>query len=287
MAASSTARMIYGCQIANWFVMCPNYLTVMVGTGYLIVTTSLCRGRTRDILTLIMVGYAALLAGLGILTTFSTTRQRHEIWGATGMALVIIYYGSPLTSLRQILSSRCSSSLHPGMVACNMAGSLLSVAYGFVINDPYVYVPNCLGVAVSFMCCALLCALPHTPAKAGAKLVDLGRVDETQRLMRPNDEVGLEEVAGYAGGVAGKDIAMVPLALQEKNHLWVKVSQDLELGDAQVGDDLYMAGEESIQIAPGTQAWDVEGECMLALDMPETPPPMEPQTPLKETRGRP
>ena len=61
--------------------------------------------------------------------------------------ITIIYYYSPLITIKLIIQTKDSSSLHFPMLFMNFVGSFLWTIYGiFGINDPFLYIPCSIGL---------------------------------------------------------------------------------------------------------------------------------------------
>jgi hypothetical protein len=71
--------------------------------------------------------------------------------GSTAVAILAIYYVSPLTTLAKVLRRRDSSSLHKPMLVANIGNGLLWFAYGLATRDWFLIMPNGIGAAFSFL----------------------------------------------------------------------------------------------------------------------------------------
>lgn len=86
------------------------------------------------------------------------TNTRQLIVGFVVNANLLFFYGAPLSTIFTVLKTRNSVSIHiPTMVLNTLNGSFWT-AYGFAVNDPFIFVPNGLGAllgVVQFCLCIL------------------------------------------------------------------------------------------------------------------------------------
>ncbi len=88
-------------------------------------------------------------AAVGSLVFKNDSDQR--VLGYMSVFFLVILYYSPISSLRQIIAQKCSSSIEPRYaVACLISGSIWLV-YGIVISNPFLYVPNSFGILCSVL----------------------------------------------------------------------------------------------------------------------------------------
>lgn len=65
--------------------------------------------------------------------------------------LQVLYYASPLASIKEVIINRSSESMYFPMVATNVVNSILWLAYSFLIKDPFQFVPNSISVFISII----------------------------------------------------------------------------------------------------------------------------------------
>lgn len=86
--------------------------------------------------------------------------------GLVANLITLLYYGSPLSSVLAVLRLKSSASLHRAMITANLANTSLWVAYGLVVADYWVYVPNALGAALAVSQLLLCAVYPAAPVNS-------------------------------------------------------------------------------------------------------------------------
>ncbi len=86
--------------------------------------------------------------------------------GLVANLITLLYYGSPLSSALAVVRLKSSASLHRPMITANLANTSLWVAYGLVVADYWVYVPNALGAALAASQLLLCAVYPAAPVDA-------------------------------------------------------------------------------------------------------------------------
>ena len=104
------------------------------------------------------------------------------LYGLLNNGILLAYYGSPLSSIKQVLRTKSAESIHRPMVALNGLNALFWSTYALALKDLYILVPNSIGAVLSAVQLGLSVAMPASPAAA-------------------DDEPVVEEVP--AGAVAG------------------------------------------------------------------------------------
>ena len=76
--------------------------------------------------------------GLVAEDTGASAQEKQNVMGAFCNVVLLVYYAAPLTTIREVLSSRDSRSLHAPMAAANTANGLAWFCYGIALSDPYL-----------------------------------------------------------------------------------------------------------------------------------------------------
>lgn len=107
----------------------------------------------------------------------SSTVGEHLV-GYTGVLAALCYYGAPLSTMKIILQTKDSSTLHIPMIIANMCNALMWMVYGAIaLNDPIVYAPNALGFLLGAAQLSLSWYYPRTQTRGiySTKLGGAGR----------------------------------------------------------------------------------------------------------------
>jgi len=76
------------------------------------------------------------------------------------MAFNIVNFGAPLAGLRVVLRKRCCDTLPLPMCTANLLVSAQWFAYGLLINDIYVTIPNGCGIILALLQLSLFLLFP-------------------------------------------------------------------------------------------------------------------------------
>ncbi|KAI8812803.1 sugar efflux transporter for intercellular exchange-domain-containing protein [Cladochytrium replicatum] len=154
MCCNSLGWVVYGQKVQNYFVAVPNVVGYLFGIHYFLTTYPFATIRQRKLLFLILfLGSAvvfsmAVVANIGLSNDAETSRL---VLGYTAVAILIVFYSSPLSTLYDVIKRRDASSLGPALaIASAVNGGFWSI-YGFAINDAFVFSPNLVGAVVGIV----------------------------------------------------------------------------------------------------------------------------------------
>ena len=71
------------------------------------------------------------------------------------------FYAAPLFTIVQVLKARNSISIHIGTMVTNTLNGSFWTAYGFAVNDPFIWVPNGLGAILGVIQFCLCLVFPR------------------------------------------------------------------------------------------------------------------------------
>ena len=194
--ANCVGWMGYSLLIHDYFLFFGNAPASMVGMYFTLVGYGLSApdSETRKLMERLVMGpMGATLAvvfylGLVAEDTGASAQEKQNVMGAFCNVVLLVYYAAPLTTIREVLSSRDSRSLHAPMAAANTANGLAWFCYGIALSDPYLMAPNGLGAALGI---AQLVLIRTYPAKRGASVRSRsGASASAQDLLRAN---GIDE----------------------------------------------------------------------------------------------
>lgn len=151
----------YGLLRRDIFIFLSNCFGLLLGLFYCmsgISVMSIDKNSTRDlkkeknIVEGLVIGAVSmwLFVGLivGIATSPDPTTRGHGITaiGVIGDLCGLAYYAAPLSTMREVIRKRDSSSLYIPSLFANLGNALMWIVYGIAgIHDPLVWVPNLLG----------------------------------------------------------------------------------------------------------------------------------------------
>jgi len=99
---------------------------------------------------------------------FLETQNALFFCGLLSSVCSLITACSLLTTLPQVLRTRCSSSINVPLLYCGLVSGSLWLMCGIMLRDPWILCPNFIGLLV--LCCALTAVLmfPQEPLKSKA-----------------------------------------------------------------------------------------------------------------------
>jgi solute carrier family 50 (sugar transporter) len=78
---------------------------------------------------------------------------------------LVFFYGSPLSTIFQVVRTRSSSSIHVPTMVTNTANGIFWCAFGVAVMDFFIAVPNGLGAVLGGLQCALCVLFPRGRAR--------------------------------------------------------------------------------------------------------------------------
>lgn len=152
---NSIAWIIYGCMLQN------PYLIASVTCGsltslYSLTTSFYLLGKHQhyqtmksmeNLLLLSLILWIVIAFLFGTSAAVIDHQMAITILGFIACLINICYYYSPLSTIRMVIRTKNSSSLHFPMLVMNFIGSSIWTIYGlYAIYDPFLFVPCGLGV---------------------------------------------------------------------------------------------------------------------------------------------
>jgi len=90
--------------------------------------------------------FVGMIIGLATSPDAATYQRGITAVGVIGDLCGLAYYAAPLSTMRVIIKTKDSSSLHIPTLCANLGNALMWIIYGIAgIHDPLVWVPNLLG----------------------------------------------------------------------------------------------------------------------------------------------
>lgn len=148
-------------------------LSVFLGVGlnYLGCTTALSllamQGRMKEVRRMehLLLGgvYWWMFLGLSRITYLPNEDILLTLMGVTTCSTTVLYFFSPLTTIRHIIVMKDASSLYLPMLIMNLIASTLWSTYGFFgARNVWVYLPNTLGLLITLAQIAVKSYYPTT-----------------------------------------------------------------------------------------------------------------------------
>jgi len=130
-------------------------------------STSLSWSQQDVVLLRIVTGWAAMLVAVGWMGGLHSSSSElpyapHTVVGILVNINLVFFYGAPLQTMKTVLETRSSDTIHTPTVTRNIANALFWISYGFARNDAIIYGPNGVGFLLGLAQCALLVVYPKT-----------------------------------------------------------------------------------------------------------------------------
>jgi len=129
------------------FVFVPNYIGLLLGFYFTMSCYGLANAKTRDNQMLVMLFFAGLLALIGLIgvQVRLSVHNLQLLWGFTSNAILLLYYGAPLSTVYTVISTQSAASLSWPLSVMQVINGSLWLGYGLAVSDPFIWVPNGIG----------------------------------------------------------------------------------------------------------------------------------------------
>ena len=64
---------------------------------------------------------------------------------------LVFFYGAPLHTMKKVVQTKCSDSIHVPTMVLNWSNTSLWLAYGVARKDPIILIPNAIGLLLGLM----------------------------------------------------------------------------------------------------------------------------------------
>lgn len=110
---------------------------------------------SQECFMFLMITLWLVIFSIVSLAQFDSSIQRKVVGIAVNLNLMF-FYGAPLSTIFEVVKSRNSSSIHFKTTTMNIMNTSFWIVYGFAVKDPYILVPNGIGLLLG-MIQLLLC----------------------------------------------------------------------------------------------------------------------------------
>ena len=162
MAVSSLCWLVYGLSVRDPFVTLSNVPGSIASIYYVMAILPLLKGAQLQTTQNIVVGLSALTINLWtwLALTNKSLEQVSAALGSFASALFIVLSGSPLSTIKTVLSTKNSKSILAQLTFAQITNTALWSAYGLAIKDKFVFGPNLTGLAFGLIQLALKLVFP-------------------------------------------------------------------------------------------------------------------------------
>lgn len=162
MSVSSICWLVYGLSIRDPFVTLSNVPGSIATIWYITAVLPLLKGSQLQTIQNTIVFLAGLTINLWtyLSLTNKPMAQVRSMLGLFASALFIILSGSPLSTIKTVLSTRNSGSILAQLTMAQVTNTALWSVYGLAIRDKFVYGPNLTGLFFGIAQLGLKLAFP-------------------------------------------------------------------------------------------------------------------------------
>ena len=138
---------------------------------------------------------------LWLYLSYASTNENYgtHYCGLVCCAMSILFYGSPLINLLEVIQTKSTSSLPFPIILGNFFNTGLWWLYGVIIQDNFVKVPYCLGFLLGFVQLSLFVIFPsgNQCSDARSLLINLPRSNVIQKKHYENNDRLLDYRLGW------------------------------------------------------------------------------------------
>ncbi|WIA37694.1 hypothetical protein OEZ86_014583 [Tetradesmus obliquus] len=205
MIANGMGWLAYGLHIHDYFVFGSNVSALLLGLFYVMTVSKFAEEKMQDLLRNILLALCCLFLAVSLVFMGAglDAAGNKSLWGSTAVAILAIYYVSPLTTLAKVLRRRDSSSLYRPMLIANIGNGLLWFAYGLATHDWFLIMPNGIGAAFNVLSLGISLMFPATERNKRLKQQRQQQQEQGQLgsfSRRVSDSAAEDAVGGSAAG---------------------------------------------------------------------------------------
>ncbi|KAG2492536.1 hypothetical protein HYH03_009201 [Edaphochlamys debaryana] len=146
---NSAGWLAYGYGSANPYLFPSNFLGFLGGIYFTMTAHAVAPRHIQDRLLGVVLCAGLHFMTLGIVATFALEHSvAEQMWGINAIAILMVYYLIPLSTMFQILRTHNAASIYPPLAAAAVANGGLWTIYGFAIGDVNLWLPNLFGAVL-------------------------------------------------------------------------------------------------------------------------------------------
>ncbi|KAL4424020.1 hypothetical protein ABPG75_001321 [Micractinium tetrahymenae] len=159
LVANACVWSVFGALTADPFVFTGGAGAVLISTFNLFILSGQARQQTRDRLLALLLVYLFVILLMAALTALVPLRHStaKTLWGVAANVGSVLYYTSPLATVRKVIRTKDSASIHLGNSAWGVVNCILWIAY-FIAKGDYVVPTSTYYLGAFFnLVCLFLC----------------------------------------------------------------------------------------------------------------------------------
>lgn len=162
--------MRYGMLISDRFIVFVNIFGSTLQASYVVVFTVYAVKRHRVIKQ--MIAATCFVMAVYLYSFYDTDRQQAAKYvGLLCCAVTVLFFASPLTLMAHVIKAKSTESLPFPVIVASLIVSCEWFAYGSILNDPFVRIPNFLGCVLSAFQLSFFCVYRNEKRTDQAHLI--------------------------------------------------------------------------------------------------------------------
>jgi solute carrier family 50 protein (sugar transporter) len=172
--------LFYGILISNYQIALPNVLGAALGFYYTATflsysTDVYSKSKFSTVLAIVVFGPLAFYTACVFAFNEPQANLRNFVFGVVSNIVTIMWYYSPLSTIRSVISQKDASSISWSLSLCMLTSSTIWVIYGLYLQNYFVYTPNSLGVIFTS---AQICLKAIYRSKKGVIAAELSSISD-------------------------------------------------------------------------------------------------------------
>ncbi|CAF0706261.1 unnamed protein product [Brachionus calyciflorus] len=161
---------LYGMLIKNYQIIFINVVGFNLEIVYIIIFLFYTQNKRKVIHQIIFITVITITVGFYAFVYEPDPTISSKYIGFLGCIASVIMFGSPLTSLRNVMISKSTESLSFYLCLANFSCSFLWSVYGIMLSDKFIYIPNIIGSLLGFAQVSLFAKFPSQSLNTRSKL---------------------------------------------------------------------------------------------------------------------
>ncbi|GAX82506.1 hypothetical protein CEUSTIGMA_g9933.t1 [Chlamydomonas eustigma] len=225
---------IYGAVAADPFIAPANILGIVAGLFFTMTALPHCTQKLQDIIQGIMVFSGCLFGILSMIGVFALdSKGIKQMWGAMSVAVVIIYYVIPLSTMIQVVRHRDASSIYLPLAVASIVNGGAWTVYGLAVQDVNLWGPNGFGAFTGCVQVALRLLFGAKKAREdvahGRGQCEVMEIEHRPKVEHERQRSSVESLASWKQDDMSDSKALLPKASEQINTVQTEDGQGTKM----------------------------------------------------------
>ncbi|KAJ3074459.1 hypothetical protein HDU98_011242 [Podochytrium sp. JEL0797] len=193
-AMNASIWIIYSWYIRDYFIFLPNVIGYISSLYFTLSLLPISPPQTVRQITLAVCGMSTFIfLSTGFVFLVNPDQDTGKLlMGCFANVVLVLFYGSPLAVCFKVMRERDTSSLNLMIGVVCAINCILWTAYGFAVQNPFIYSPNGAGLIFSIFQILLIFLFPKKPQTLSASVSE-------ERLQSSREESAVQDVDELEG----------------------------------------------------------------------------------------